>query len=137
MEEQGRSDAWSSPSPLNAEGEGPSRPPNTDRAGAASADPSGILTAGVGPVTAPRVSRTMPARWTTAATLIGLFLASAALETGLAYVTRRDWTPLKLDADEVEYYWLSQKLSEGHPTIMPRRVFGHVLILSALRDGRR
>jgi hypothetical protein len=65
--------------------------------------------------------------------VIALFLASVILETGVAYVIRKDWTPDKLEADEYEYYNCARQLLEGHYSFDARRTIGHVLILSTIR----
>lgn len=65
--------------------------------------------------------------------VFGLFVGSIILETSLAYASRKDWTPAKLEADEFEYYDLSSHLLDSSHELQPRRVLGHVLILSAWR----
>ena len=66
--------------------------------------------------------------------LLSLFLGSAILETGLAYLTRRDWTPAKLEVDESEYYDMSHKLMSGNYDMNPRRTIGFVVLLAAVRS---
>jgi hypothetical protein len=65
--------------------------------------------------------------------LIGLFAGSVILETGLAYVLRKDFTAANLETDELEYFDLSARLIEGRYEIEPRRTIGFVLILAGLR----
>jgi hypothetical protein len=67
------------------------------------------------------------------AILIALYAGSLALEIGLTYALRRDFTPANLEVDEREYYDLSGQLVKGHYEIEPRRTIGFVVLLAGLR----
>ena len=83
---------------------------------------------------AARIDAGLPAWMTVRTIFIGLLLVSLCVDLGFGFLYKFRPSPLKLEADEFEYYRIATRLMDGSFVLTARRTLAYPLVIVGIRS---